>query len=216
MEIDHIFIFTNKPNEAAKELTDSGFTEGSSRSHPGQGTANRKFYFENFFLELLYVTSEEEIKNEKTSSIYLWERSQYQQNNFSPYGLCVKSSAESDILFGNAVQYQPDYLFPNTAAIEMIPNELHPQLPLTFRRPSSGNEEPTTEPTVHANGTSKLTRAIFGVEQIPPANNFIIAFEEEPSILITEAGQNMLVLEFDHKQQEKSHRFKSLPLEIEY
>lgn len=216
MQIDHIFIFTDQPDEAAKELVDFGFTEGSSRTHPGQGTASRKFYFENFFLELLYVTSEEEIKSEKTAPILLWERSRHEENKFSPYGLCLASTSESDILFSNPTLYQPEYLPPDAGALEMIPNEFHPQLPLTFRWPESDTSKPFGEPTTHQNGISKLTRAIFGVEEIPPANNFIIAFEEEPSILFTEAGQNMLVLEFDHKQQEKSHRFKNLPLEIEH
>ena len=58
MQIDHIFCFTDAPQAAAEELLAFGLTEGSNRVHPGQGTANRKFYFENFFLEILWLQDE--------------------------------------------------------------------------------------------------------------------------------------------------------------
>ena len=62
MEIDHIFIFSNNSGKEAKNLIEFGLTEGSSRVHKEQGTKNRKFYFENFFLEILWVINEEEIQ----------------------------------------------------------------------------------------------------------------------------------------------------------
>ncbi len=49
MNIDHIFIFTDDDGKDADELVDFGLTEGSNRVHVGQGTTNRKFYFDNFF-----------------------------------------------------------------------------------------------------------------------------------------------------------------------
>lgn len=48
MEVDHIFIFSNNQGREADELINFGLTEGSNRVHPGQGTRNRKFYFEIF------------------------------------------------------------------------------------------------------------------------------------------------------------------------
>ena len=41
LNIDHIFIFSNKGGKEADELVEFGLTEGSSRLHPGQGTTNR-------------------------------------------------------------------------------------------------------------------------------------------------------------------------------
>ncbi|MFK7787387.1 MAG: hypothetical protein AB8B56_19845 [Crocinitomicaceae bacterium] len=38
MEVDHIFIFLDNQGKEADELLEFGFTEGSSRRHPGQGT----------------------------------------------------------------------------------------------------------------------------------------------------------------------------------
>ena len=64
MEVDHIFIFSNNQGNEADELVDFGLTEGGNRVHPGQGTRNRKFYFENFFLKILWVNNESEITSE--------------------------------------------------------------------------------------------------------------------------------------------------------
>ena len=58
MEIDHIFIFTDDKGQVADKLVESGFVEGSNRVHIGKGTTNRKFYFKNFFLEILWVHNE--------------------------------------------------------------------------------------------------------------------------------------------------------------
>ena len=63
MDIDHIFIFTDDNGKVADQLIEFGMTEGSNRIHAGQGTTNRKFYFDNFFLELLWVYDTNQIKN---------------------------------------------------------------------------------------------------------------------------------------------------------
>lgn len=55
IEIDHIFIFSNTNGREADDLVSSGLAEGSNRIHKRQGTMNRKFYFENFFLQILWV-----------------------------------------------------------------------------------------------------------------------------------------------------------------
>ncbi len=101
MKIDHIFIFSaNKGNEA-EDLINFGMAEGSNRVHPGQGTINRKFYFENFYLEILWVHSEEEVKSTLTSHTQLWKVSQFIQNGNSPYGLCLVKNNATDDLFGS-------------------------------------------------------------------------------------------------------------------
>jgi len=51
MEIDHIYICTGKNAPAGDLLVEFGLLEGSSNTHPGQGTANRRFYFHNLMLK---------------------------------------------------------------------------------------------------------------------------------------------------------------------
>jgi hypothetical protein len=43
MDLDHVFILVEPKAEVADRLLASGFQEGPSNTHPGQGTANRRF-----------------------------------------------------------------------------------------------------------------------------------------------------------------------------
>jgi len=109
MEVHHIYIFTDDKGKVADELVEFGLTEGSNRIHLGQGTENRKFYFENFYLEILWVHNEAEIKSKNVLPTGLSERADFKRNNFSPFGLCLVNTLETNQLFENAFKYQPDY-----------------------------------------------------------------------------------------------------------
>ena len=56
MELDHVFICVDQPDKARNELVQFGLREGLPNEHPGQGTANHRFFFRNAYLELLYAT----------------------------------------------------------------------------------------------------------------------------------------------------------------
>ncbi|MEG3898207.1 MULTISPECIES: VOC family protein [unclassified Microcoleus] len=70
-EFDHLFICTDIGAGFADRLVSLGLVEGSSRTHPGQGTANRCFFFHNAMLELLWVHDPEEAKSEPIGSMSL-------------------------------------------------------------------------------------------------------------------------------------------------
>jgi hypothetical protein len=53
LRIDHVFILCAEGAPEADAFLAAGLREGSSNTHPGQGTANRRFFFENFYVELL-------------------------------------------------------------------------------------------------------------------------------------------------------------------
>lgn len=215
MQIDHIFIFSNNDADEADELVKAGFTEGSRRLHPGQGTANRKFYFENFFLEILYVTNEHELANGPAAQIGLAELSNFQSNHRSRFGLCLVNSPATDNLFKNALDYQPSY-FPEGKAIKVINNQEKPYLPWTFRLPFKSQNKATEEPMSHENGIHKLTKAIFGISDMTSQVDFIKAFDSHAQIDFESSHSNRLKLVFDEGQQGKEMLFKSLDLLIAY
>ena len=57
-ELDHCFILTDVGAPEAELLTEFGFVEGEPNTHPGQGSANRRFFFANAMLELVWVHDE--------------------------------------------------------------------------------------------------------------------------------------------------------------
>jgi len=57
VEIDHVFVCRSAGAPEADFLIKHGLLEGSGNSHPGPGTANRRFFFSNAYLELLWVAN---------------------------------------------------------------------------------------------------------------------------------------------------------------
>lgn len=214
MKIHHIFIFTDNDGKIADDLIDFGLTEGSNRVHIGQGTINRKFYFDDFFLEILWVHDEIEIKSELTKPTGLWQRADFKINNFSPFGLCIVNSDDTENLFEKSFKYQPDY-FPKGKVIDVITNENQPDLPWTFRLPFKGQMKHEDEQTIHRNGLFILTKAIFEYQTITE-QIFLDHFKNENDIQFIQASRNWLILIFDHGKQGKKREFEKIHLTIEY
>ena len=210
-KINHIFIFCDNHDEVAQEFIDFGFIEGSSRVHENQGTRNRKFYFDNFFLEIIWVHNVDEVTNRITSPTKLYERSKYSKNGNSPFGLCLNYAEEDNTLFTNTIIYKPTYL-PKNMLIEVLTNEKVPSLPWTFRWYSGQidkqiDEEETTEKT--------LTKVCFGINKKDIESHYIKHLQSN-DILFEVSDNVTLSLEFNHAREKRSYAFLTLPLSIEY
>lgn len=215
MQIDHIFIFTEEPDAAAEELLAFGLTEGSSRVHKGQGTSNRKFYFENFFLEILWVHDAEEITTPAMQPTRLWQRARYVETTASRYGLCLANTPDTDAIFAAATPYQPAY-FPAGLVIDVLTHEQNLSLPWTFRLPFKGPKTATTEPTSHDNGLRELTQAVFGLSRHSASDELVKQLAQQPQIRFIAASGDNLTLTFDHNSQGETKQFKNLNLIINY
>ena len=111
LNIDHIFVCSAFGAPEAEALLDAGFVEGSSNIHPGQGTSNRRFFFEHGFLELLWVHDEDEARSALTAQTRLWERWSQRGRPANPFGICFSSpSASMQSLPFKTWPYQPAYL----------------------------------------------------------------------------------------------------------
>ncbi|HEY0748353.1 MAG TPA: VOC family protein [Steroidobacteraceae bacterium] len=92
LEVDHAFIACATGAPEAKALLQLGFVEGSSNTHAGQGTANRRFFFDNFMLELLWVTDPAEAQSGQTRRTRLWDRCEQREAGASPLGIVFRGS----------------------------------------------------------------------------------------------------------------------------
>jgi len=216
MKVDHLIIFSNQKGTEAAELIEFGLVEGSNRIHPGQGTRNRKFYFENFFLEITWVTDMKEITSEITAPTQLWERSNHNTSDFSPFGLCLAKTDDTSELFQDSIKYRPSYL-PEGHAFEIITNADYPYLLWTCRLPFTRHEYTTDEPKNHPIGVRNLTKVIFHIPQKYFQNNFIQFIEDKSIVVFEETNtSHHLILVFDEQAKSKMQRFSNLPLSIAY
>jgi hypothetical protein len=161
VELDHFFILTAVDAPEAEQLLRFGLTEGAPNRHPGQGTACRRFFFRNAFLELLWATDPAEAQSDSVRRTGLWERWSRRGRDASPFGICVRPTAQgaSEAPFPTW-EYRPPYL-PDELVIRMGVNSHVPTEPLIFysdfgRRPDSA-EPDRRQPLEHPAGVQAIT-----------------------------------------------------------
>jgi len=209
MKIDHIFIFSPNKGQEVDELLKFGLSEGSGRTHAGIGTINRRIFFDNFYLEILWVHNPEEAKT--AQSVGILERSNFKDTHYSPFGLCLADTENRKNLFQNAIHFQPDFL-PEGKYIDIITNE---RMPWIFKFPSTGRKPKAEEPIHHKVGLKKLTKVTFNLKA-KEFTNLLATIENDSIINFVKSTRDMLILKFDYGLQGKSKTFECLNLEIHY
>lgn len=163
LEFHHFFVFVTRGAPVVDMLRDKGFTEGSRNTHPGQGTSNRRIFFQDGMLEFIWIDDPSEARSRLTAPTRLWERSEYRSSGYSPFGICVcppndAAQIAQEPFTGWA--YRPRYLPPGYA-IWNGSNDDHPWEPMIFYLPfvkPFGPGNPMAEPTVHPNGAKSISR----------------------------------------------------------
>jgi Glyoxalase-like domain len=161
IELDHIFVWASPGGEEARVLAKFGLSEGTPNTHPGQGTACRRFFFRNAYLELLWVTDPAEAQSATIRPTHLWERWNARSTG-CPFGLCFRPGTEDDgsIPFPTW-EYRPPYL-PESLSFHAGTNAGMLNEPVLFylpfsRRPDS-QSTPRKQVMEHAAGLRELTR----------------------------------------------------------
>ncbi|MCS4556338.1 VOC family protein [Shewanella sp. C32] len=106
MQIDHLVIFCSPGAQEVELLNAFGLHDGAARSHTGQGTASRCFFFGNCYLELLFVEDEVALRSAATRVTRLAERFLQSNSNTSPFGVCFK---QPDAALAT-LAYHPEFL----------------------------------------------------------------------------------------------------------
>ncbi len=109
-EIDHIFILADPHAPSADKLVQAGITEGASNIHQGQGTTNRRFFFNNNMIEFLWVHDEAEAISDPTLPTQLLPRWQERSKSASPFGICFRPTADEVNPPFPSWDYTPQYL----------------------------------------------------------------------------------------------------------
>ncbi len=161
-ELDHLFICTDINAWEAETLVSFGLVEGSSNPHPGQGTANRRFFFHNAMLEFLWVHNPEQAKSEQIHLTRLWERWTNRKNGACPFGICLRPAVGSgDTIAFSSWAYRPPYL-PQTTSIAVGTNSEVLTEPMLFQIPFGQRPDryPTEklQPLEHSVGWREITR----------------------------------------------------------
>ena len=161
-EFDHLFVMTDQGAEVADRLLALGFVQGISRVHPGQGTTNRCFFFQNAMLEFLWVHNSAEAQFEGIQRTHLWERWRDRNSGICPFGICLRPTADSvrTIAF-DYWDYSPPYMPENLSFAVGNNSEILTE-PMFFQTPfgKRPDQQPIEKrvPFVHPIGIQEITR----------------------------------------------------------
>jgi hypothetical protein len=159
-ELDHLFVWVNPDGPEVDRLVAAGLTEGDPNVHPGQGTACRRFFFRNAFLELVWVHDPAEAQSDATRPAGLWPRFAGRGAGASPFGVALRPTRpDVGLTPFPGWEYRPAYL-PAPLAIH-VGADVPVSEPLWFyigfgRRPD-GLGWPRRQPLGHPAGVREVT-----------------------------------------------------------
>ncbi len=164
-EPDHLFVCTAAGAPEGDELASLGLIEGAPNTHPGQGTACRRFFFRNFYLELLWISDTSTATSEATRRTRLWERWSGRNSGACPFAFCFRPTAGGS---GGppfaAWDYRPAYL-PDPLCIQVATNIDALNEPmlcyLSFAQRSDRYSGAKRQPLDHPAGLREVTHVEF-------------------------------------------------------
>jgi hypothetical protein len=160
--LDHAFVTCSVGAPEAEGLIAHGFVEGSANVHPGQGTANRRFFFTNFMLELLWVANPAETAN--VAHTGLGERWSQRDAGASRFGIVFGGAPPAVPPFVTA-SYYPAYL-PPPMSIEIVQG-MALEEPALFWLPSlSADRVRQSEPTDHKPPVRNIKGVAIGLPRL--------------------------------------------------
>jgi hypothetical protein len=192
--IDHVFIMCSPGGPEAGALLRAGLVEGSSNTHPGQGTASRRFFFENMYLELVWVSDAEEVQRELVSRTRLWDRWSRREAGACPFGLVFRGVTGSPRPPFPTWSYHPPY---SDVAIDIglgTPLSEPDLFYFRFPRPASAL---SSEPTAHAVPLKSLTALRVGIPGPVVRSEAALAAEATGLVTFPTADDYVMTLAFD-------------------
>jgi hypothetical protein len=116
--LDHLFILCDVGAPEAEALRSLCLAEGAPNRHPGQGTACRRFFFPQQYVELVWVENPDEARSDAAARTRLWDRWAARRRGGCPFGLVFLSDDGRSALPFPTWSYAPPYL-PEGMTIEL-------------------------------------------------------------------------------------------------
>ncbi|MEQ5872088.1 VOC family protein [Sagittula sp. NFXS13] len=158
--IDHIFIFPRNLGELQRRLQNAGLEPSFQREHPGQGTANVCYCFDNLYLELLWVTDAAARLNPQVARTALIERGTG-TTSACPVGIAWRDGPGRPLEL-ETWNYTAPFL-PAGFSIAVAFESTDPQAPFIFRSPGTS---PPTDWRDGRQGNMQRAAGITTVEEV--------------------------------------------------
>jgi hypothetical protein len=210
VELDHVFICVSRGAPEAEYLVQFGLCEGPANVHPGQGTANRRFFFANSMLELLWVENSAEAQNEVTAPTQLWERWSNRGSGACPFGIITRPvDSESIAVPFPAQEYQPIWLPPE---LRIYVSPAGVTEPMWLFMPFLRRTDHERRFLGHPSGVREMTGLVLEGPSAPESAA-AAALSERGIVRYRQGPDYLLTIELDHSLRGQTTDFRpNLPL----
>jgi hypothetical protein len=202
-DLDHVLIWVTAGAPEADRLIAFGLTEGTPNVHAGQGTANRRFFFQSAMLELIWVHDETEAQASPGARLAINERWRHRRTGASPFGLCLRRTEGAATTPFETWPYRPAYL-PAGMTIDVAATSLVTREPLIFvvpgRRPAAALRS-TGQPLAHAAGLCDVSAVRIGVAGAESHTATLRGVEATGVATFPRGAEPRLELGFDGEQR---------------
>jgi len=206
--VDHAFICCSKGAPEADALVALGLIEGSGNRHPGQGTSNRRFFFNNAYVELLWVSNEDEARSSESKGTRLWERCSSRSEGVCPFGILFRT-VESALPFATW-SYKPRYL-PTGASIRFAQGVPMTEPELAFLNVENLGIRPK-EPVDHRVPIREILKMVVRLPSMTTLSKAAKVVHDRGLITFKEGSEHMLELIFASEGSVEFDLRPTLPL----
>ncbi|MET0267072.1 MAG: VOC family protein [Duganella sp.] len=217
MQIDHIFVRATANAPEAELLRTFGLTEGSGNIHPGQGTQNRRFFFHNAFIELLWIADIAEVTSAATAPTMLHQR--LSEPHASPFGVCFRPCPGQTEASFPVWPYTPAYL-PAGMSIGIARDaDLAEPMWFYFEQAQPPEAAPTerSQPLDHACGAWRITAITITTPTEKPWSSAALAAARTEGMTMLKGENHLMEVTFDQGACGRQHDFRpALPLVFHY
>jgi hypothetical protein len=215
-ELDHVLGWVDVGGPEAERLAAFGLTEGEPNTHPGKGTACRRFFFGNAYLELVWVHDSAEAQGEPTALTQIWPRWAGRRTGTSPFGLGLRPAhpGTSGGPFP-AWEYRPAYL-PAHLAIHVgrdVPLSEPFWFHMSFGRRPDDRGRPIHQPLEHKTGFGQVTGVRLAGPGLDSPSEVGRAVAGLGLVALADAPEHLAEVTFDGGKQLRVEDFRPvLPL----
>lgn len=221
VELDHVFLCTSVGGSEAARLVAFGLTEGAPNEHPGQGTANRRFFWRNAYLELLWIKEAAEALSAPIRPTRLWERWARRKSGACPFGIGLRpKSSDAGALPFSTWDYRPPYL-PPPLRIRVATNSdvlTEPMLfHLEFAQRPDGYPAAQRQPLAHGVCLHEVTRLELVGPHVEKLSAELQAVADTSLVRLRFGAEELMDLGFDGEPQGSVEDFRpELPLRFHW
>lgn len=227
-EVDHIFFFAKPfaPEMLAFEL--AGFNRWPfTNSHSDQGTRGRYIYFDNVYIEFLWVDDEDVARaNAARATTDMTVRATWRENpSVSPFGIGLRDLAYDEPPPVTAHVYKADWMGPEEGdflGVFTPPDRaVEPwmfRMPPHWTKPAREELGPQSSRNLeHPNGARVLTAVEFTVNEPEPLSEALESLARDGAFSIVRGPEPLARLTFDGGVQGKTVDFRpETPIIIHY